>query len=96
MWRENDCRRNSISMLAQSLYSPKELHKKNSTELLKMCSDKEKDWNTYPLEFQRGWCVLKKKDPISGRNQWSVDKEIPIFSEKPEYVNQFVDIEEEK
>lgn len=45
IWRYFDAIRNSISMLAQSLYSPKELSGKNTTIQKEMCVDKGKNWN---------------------------------------------------
>lgn len=38
--RQKDAVKNSISMLAQSLYSPKELHEKNGNEMQEMCWQK--------------------------------------------------------
>ncbi len=45
IWRYFDAKRNSISMLAQSLYSPKELEGKNTTIQQEMCLDKGQNWN---------------------------------------------------
>lgn len=45
IWRYFDAKRNSIAMLAQSLYSPKELEGKNTTIQQEMCLAKGLDWN---------------------------------------------------
>lgn len=54
IWREQDARRNSISGAAQSVYSHKELHKKNSKDMLDMLIAKGINWNNYPDFFKRG------------------------------------------
>lgn len=45
VWRQKDWERNSIQMLAQSLYSQKELHGKKVPDLLQMCYDKGANWH---------------------------------------------------
>jgi tRNA(His) guanylyltransferase len=106
LWRQQDARRNSLSMLAQSLYSPKELHKKNSSELQKMCLAKGQDWNNLDLGYQRGRCIVKTINPkeilnkktqekiIIERSEWVVDNKIPIFSENSNYIEQYVNVGE--
>jgi len=54
LWREIDARRNSVSMLAQSLYSHKQLQNKNMDALLQMCRDKGKEWYDLPNDCKRG------------------------------------------
>lgn len=57
--RQRDAERNSIQMLAQSLYSHKELHKKNTSELQEMCFQKGANWNDLGFSKKRGSLVLK-------------------------------------
>lgn len=57
--RQRDAVKNSISSLAQSLYSHKELHKKSSNEMQDMCFDKGYNWNDLPYFFKRGTTVIK-------------------------------------
>jgi len=45
LWRMQDAVRNSRQMLAQSLFSHKELHGKSCAELLDMCLEKGHNWN---------------------------------------------------
>lgn len=45
LWRMQDAIRNSRQMLAQSLYSHKELHGKNTSEMMDMCMAKGWNWN---------------------------------------------------
>jgi tRNA(His) guanylyltransferase len=54
IWRELDATRNSIQMAAQSLYSPKQLHQKNTSEMQEMLWQKGINWNDYPARFKRG------------------------------------------
>lgn len=65
IWREEDAVRNSIQMLAQSLYSQKELHKKNCNQLQEMIFQKGYNWNDYQDYIKRGVyfkrCKVMKK-----------------------------------
>lgn len=57
--RQRDAVKNSISMLAQSLYSHKELHKKNSSEMQEMCFEKGHNWNGLHYSKKRGSFIVK-------------------------------------
>ena len=59
IWRQQDAERNSIQMLAQSLYSHKELHGKNTSVLQDMCMEKGHNWNDLCWSKKRGSLVLK-------------------------------------
>ena len=61
IWRQNDCVRNSISSVAQSLYSSKQLHGKNMSEQQDMIHEKGQNWNDYPAMQKRGRFVFKKE-----------------------------------
>ncbi len=54
LWRERDAEKNSISMLAQSVFSARDLHKKNSTDKLEMLRAKGIVWEERPTCFTRG------------------------------------------
>lgn len=60
LWRELDATKNSISMAAQAVYSPKQLHGKNSKEKLDMLMEKGINWNKYPAFFKRGTYIQRK------------------------------------
>lgn len=68
IWRQRDATRNSISMLAQSLYSAKELHGKNSDEKQEMCWQKGHNWNDVPTVHKRGTLVYKQTSPVAKQN----------------------------
>lgn len=57
--RQKDAVKNSISMLAQSLYSHKELHLKNSSEMQEMCFQKGHNWNDLHFSKKRGSFIFK-------------------------------------
>jgi len=59
LWRQKDATRNSISSVAQSLYSHKELHKKSSDEKQEMIFQKGINWNDYSSREKRGGLIVK-------------------------------------
>lgn len=60
LWRENDATKNSISMLAQSLFSHKELQNLNGSELQdKMMIEKNVNWNDLGSKYKRGTYVKR-------------------------------------
>ncbi|MFK7908771.1 MAG: tRNA(His) guanylyltransferase Thg1 family protein [Chitinophagales bacterium] len=62
LWRENDAVKNSISMLAQSLFSHKELQHLNSNQVQdKMMVEKGVNWNDLEVKFKRGTYVKRIK-----------------------------------
>jgi tRNA(His) 5'-end guanylyltransferase len=65
IWRQQDATKNSISMLAQSLYSHKELQGKNGDQMQEMCFQKGVNWNDIGTSKKRGtscYKALVKKD----------------------------------
>lgn len=87
IWRQQDASRNSVSMLAQSLYSHKELQNKNSPQLQEMCFQAGHNWDSLPTHHKRGFCVIRKEG-------WVVDDEIPIFTQDRSYVEKHLATEE--
>jgi len=57
--RQKDAVKNSISMLAQSLYSHKELHEKSSNEMQELCFQKGHNWNDLHFSKKRGSFIIK-------------------------------------
>jgi tRNA(His) 5'-end guanylyltransferase len=105
IWRQKDWERNSIQMLAQSLYSHKQLHKKNNSELQEMCFQKGHNWNDLDISLRRGRCCIKEFNEdfneddasymYSGRYNWVIDNEIPIFTQDRNYIEKYLKVEEE-
>jgi len=101
IWRQQDATRNSVQMLARSLYSHKQLENKNNSELQELCFQKGKNWNDCPTFQKRGRCIVKTKtmkegtNPKTGevfqaeRSEWVVDNEIPIFSKDRTYIDNY-------
>lgn len=62
-WRSDDASRNSVQMVARSLYSHKELEGKNNTQLQEMIFQKGENWNDLPSFYKRGRYIVKVKEP---------------------------------
>lgn len=67
IWRQQDTVRNSITSVAQSLYSHKELMKKDSNQKQEMIFQKGINWNDYPAGKKRGR-FIEKNVFINGDN----------------------------
>lgn len=78
VWRQRDAEKNSVAMLAQSLYSHKELFKKNGTEMQEMSFQKGQNWNDLHFSKKRGSFIVKTETDLN-RSKWQV-VETPIFS----------------
>jgi tRNA(His) 5'-end guanylyltransferase len=104
IWRQNDATRNSVSSLAQSLYSHKALHGKRNAELQELIWQKGINWDKLPTTQKRGRCIVKvqvEKPAVNRktgevitaiRSEWIVDNEVPIFSKNKDYVNRYLEI----
>lgn len=57
--RQKDAVKNSISMMAQSMYSQKELHGKNQSDMQELIFKKGKNWNDLDFSKKRGSTVIK-------------------------------------
>jgi tRNA(His) 5'-end guanylyltransferase len=102
IWRQQDATRNSVQMLARSLYSHKALENKNNSELQELCFQKGINWNDCPISQRRGRCLVKTQvwkeglNPKTGetieamRSEWVVDESIPIFSKDRSYIDQHI------
>lgn len=82
--RQLDAKRNSIQALAQSLYSQKELNKKNQIEQIKMCLDKGAQWNE--LSSIQRWGFVVYKEMNDNIINWKTDIEIPYFIDDRNYL----------
>ena len=109
-WRQLDAMRNSVQAVGQANFSHKELQGKSCANIKEMLKEKGIDWDSLPLECQRGSCCIKKEQIIfpSGKTTaqlrdtskleraWIIDKEIPIFKgEDRKYIEDLIFIEEE-
>lgn len=103
IWRQQDATRNSIEAVGQANFSQKELQKKNLNQIQEMLfSQANINWNDFPTECKRGSCCYKRqveKEVIIpktkevkkiNRNEWYIDKEIPIFTQNREYIEKWL------
>lgn len=109
LWRQQDASRNSIQMLARSLYSHKECTDKNASELQEMCFKEGKNWNDLATRWKRGVCVINERGnkPLNPKQDgsdglpcytkvgWWPDYEIPVFSQDRTYIERHLVLEEE-
>lgn len=83
IWRQNDTTRNSISSVAQSMFSHRELENKNTDQMQEMCFQKGVNWNDFSTKLKRGRLIVKQDYEKDGatRSKWvSVDP--PIFTQE--------------
>jgi tRNA(His) 5'-end guanylyltransferase len=100
IWRQQDAVRNSISSVAQSLYSPRELNGVKTDQMQEMIFQKGINWNDYDFRKKRGAVICKVEKTliktIQGpneevieteftRNVWQV-LETPTFTQDREFI----------
>jgi len=98
IWRQNDCVRNSISSVAQSHFSSKELNGKNMSEQQDMIHAKGDNWNSYDAKVKRGRFINKQVVELDTefidvdkmqqsyiRHRWISD-ECPTFTQDKEFL----------
>lgn len=59
LWRAMDARKNAISMVAQSEFSPRALFKKRQADMLAMLADRGIEFEGFPAAFTRGTFVRR-------------------------------------
>lgn len=106
IWRQQDATRNAIQMLGQCNFSHNELQGKSCDEIQDMLmTQKNINFNDMPTEFKRGVCCVKNRticEPYDNRmlikdvaeGNWAIDKEIPIFTQDRDYINDCFNMEE--
>lgn len=94
IWRQKDATRNAIQMVAQSLYSHKELQNKGWSDLNEMIFQKGKNFNDYHSHYKRGSVVVKRfyteqmqnrktwQWETVTRGKWEVLEETPMFTDE--------------
>jgi tRNA(His) 5'-end guanylyltransferase len=88
IWRQQDAVRDSIQVLAQSIYSHKELNNKYCNHLQEMCFQKGHNWNDTKTKYKRGTSVYKQEK--DERSYWHIDEEIPTFTENREFLENLI------
>lgn len=91
IWRQEDASKNSVQMVARSLFTHKELQGIKTKQLQnKMFTEKGVNWNDFPTYQKRGSCCIKEPKVVKEgviRNKWVIDKDIPIFTQNRDYIN---------
>lgn len=97
IWRQKDAVRNSISSVAQSMYSHKELNGKSSKMQQEMIFQKGINWNDYDAGVKRGRLIVKeeyKLEPIlasymdagsTTRTRWVAKGSLDFLKERAEF-----------
>ena len=99
LWRTKDMERNSIQMVARSLYSHKELVGKKSADLHELIYQKGQNWNNYPGDMKHGTVVVKHVHSVGDawRTKWGPmdDAMFPdsTYDSWNAFVNRFVEKE---
>ena len=92
IWRQQDAVRNSISSVAQSLYSPRELHGVKTDQMQELIFQKGINWNDYSTRQKRGSVIrkfdveLKSGDVTYTRSKWKEDTNTPTFTQDRNYI----------
>ena len=90
IWRQQDTVRNSISAVAQSMFSHKELENKSTNEMQEMCFQKGVNWDAFPGKLKRGRLIFKEtyyKGDVA-RTRW-ISTDSPTFTSQHEILNTF-------
>ena len=93
LWRIKDSVRNSVSSLAQSKFSHKELQGKNSSQMQDMLMEKYGiNWNNLTIPEKRGTAVYKRT--VDDTTEWVVDYQMPILKgEDRDYVERLINFD---
>jgi tRNA(His) 5'-end guanylyltransferase len=99
IWRQQDTVRNSISSVAQSMFSHKKLNGKNTTQMMEMCWQKGINWNDYDPKYKRGRMIVRKEIVVKTegegqpyiRNVW-VSEAPPTFTQERDYLKSIIPI----
>lgn len=92
IWRQQDTVKNSISTVAQSLYSHKELHNMNGNQMQEMIFEKGINWNDFNPKLKRGRIIVKEtyeKQPEVFRTRW-ISQEPPTFTQDRAYLEDLI------
>ena len=76
-WRQLDAARNSVNMVGQSHFSPKEMNGKSVLQVKAMLLDIKDPWESYVTNKKLGSAV--RKDVTT--NKWQVDMNMPVLKD---------------
>lgn len=90
IWRQQDATKNSISSVAQSLYSHNQLNGKDGNQKQEMIFQKGINWNDFSFREKRGGIIYKVQyegPNNSIRSRWELI-DTPIFTENKEFLDE--------
>lgn len=88
IWRQQDATRNSVQTFGREFFTNKELQRINCKQIQdKLIEEKGINWNDCPIFFKRGVCV-KKVPNTYNKSNWIIDKEIPVFTQNRNYIEE--------
>ena len=90
--RQKDAVKNSISMLAQSMYSHKELHGMSSDKMQEMCFQKGVNWNDLHYAKKRGSFIVKEVEYYFDNNITPIRPSTMTDSQLGEIVSQSMSV----
>ncbi len=90
--RQQDCTRNSVHMLASSVFSHNELKGKNGKQMMVMMESKCKYWDKLDPREKRGTIILKDEQIVSERDRWYIDHKTPIFTQERKYLSDLIPV----
>ena len=89
-WRQLDAMRNSINMVAQSVFSHKSLQGLSCNDMLnKLLEEKSINWNDLPTECKHGTALYYEN------GTWVIDKDMPILKNNWDYINKHIYVGED-
>ena len=86
VWRQKDCERNSLQMVAQNMFSHKELHGKSCAAMHEMLHSKGCNWNNFTVREKRGGLIIPGE-------QGTLITEPPVFAKDPEFLRKLIPIQ---
>ena len=96
IWRQQDATRYSISSVAQSLYSHKELNGKKTDEMQEMIFQKGINWNDYTPREKRGSAIRRaEKQYVRKGTTVNVTTETVIIPESSTYTRNVWEADQE-
>lgn len=79
IWRQQDCIRNMVSSYARSQYSQKEIHGRDSDQLILMLAKKGIIWTDLDSKIRNGCLAMKSPVEDTGELKWAILEETPFF-----------------
>lgn len=84
IWRQNDAMRNSVAMVASSVFSHRQLQGVSVAGMKDLLVEHGTPWESFPIRKTRGAMCYPVDQTGSGsviRRGWSYDTDIPVFSD---------------